>query len=372
MVLFFFSADVMNTSRVPNAAAADAADAAAKLLSAWQRRRLGRVMAPYRCLRRGYQQRVGTCWFNAVLNGLLMGEWMGALLLRMLQGLTAAERQQVEFIKDVGVDRCPALPTRLHILAHAAAYLQPGHDRVPRGLLPAPRRFYADSPEAETGNMIGSRAVNLIRRVYDPQLSHAALEDGGHRRGVPVAGASKLLPILQHLFAPADVLVIGRAAMLPYAMRRLAAVHTRPKLLVFEYAYNPVALSSRRAYSLPVAMGAYQLNDAHLTLITQPATSAHSVAAFRCRGQDHIYDSNKRRAVRCRWSDGDLADLEAAYPQYKYANVSYACYVNTALPVLPVPPPRQPVTRSSSETLRTLPRSRASGGGGIHKTQRLR
>jgi hypothetical protein len=326
----------------------------AKLRSASQNRRVRDVMQPYRCQRKGYQQKTGTCWFNAILNGLVMGQWTGALLLGMLQRMTPQGRKKLDLVLAEGVHKCPTVPNRIQILAHAAAYLMPGEKKIPRGVLPAWKHSFRTWPPTAHGGVdkVGSRAVNLILQTYGKNFAKT-MHDGAYKRGVKVGGASRLLPILKQLFRSTEYRVV-QARLLNNAegLQRIAREYPNEKILIIEHEkWAPVSLFHPVGYAFPPKLGTYRLNNAHISLGSKSKTSGHSIAGYRCGDEDYIYDSAKKHASqRIVWSHGTLVMLEWFYhTRFNYVNVDYVCYVNAGQRVLPPPPSqRQPAARRAT------------------------
>lgn len=339
-----------------------------------QNARIHAVMAPFHCVRRGYQQRNGTCWFNAILNGFIMAEWSGALLLRMLQNLSVEEVQQMSRVIAEGVRRCPDLPNRAHILAHASVYWTENQRHVPRrGPLPAPTRLYRQSVTDE-GRFYGSRAVNLIYQLYEPHVTRRAFDvvrGGIITMGLQVPDAGLLRPIVDQLFAPTEYHMVE--AVMPSEMERVAERHPDKKLLIFERR-SPREREFARGdpgFTFPRTLGTYRLNHALLALYMPDNAGGHAVAAFRCRGSDYIYDAAPRgMAHKCRWSNGILTDISNRYKDmYASASIPYVCYVNAGVAVLPdpvavaAPAPAAPAAPSRGQRKRTRSEARAGTRG---------
>lgn len=295
---------------------------------------LSRNMRAVPCDRPGLVQVTDTCWFNAALNGLLLGEWSRGLMLRALHGMSAAERAHLEAVIDRGVVACPAAPTRAHVLAHAAASLLRGR---PPSAIPAASGRYQYDGEAPFAN----RSMNLMLSVYrtDPALLNRVM----NHHGMVVDTDTRLPEALLHaIFKPRDIAVIttplrGGAVPAPPTIRASAKMVVLKKPL--ETTVIPLSGPGPEV-PLTLARGLFRLDHAYLAMYTVSGTldvRGHAVAAFRCRDTEYIFDSAAQRPIKCTWSTGDLSDLRTLYlgkELYRGRRVThvafvYVCYVNS-------------------------------------------
>ena len=69
-----------------------------------------------RCQMAGLMQKSGTCYFNAPLNGLMLGDLSSRIYMKLIAGLTPSELAAVDAYQ-IDARACPMKPSRLYVLS---------------------------------------------------------------------------------------------------------------------------------------------------------------------------------------------------------------------------------------------------------------
>lgn len=265
-----------------------------------------------KCKRRqGFKQLSGTCWFNAPLNGFLLGDLSSRLLARMIH--TAPDRDAL-----IAFDYRDVCPSRLAsraaqraaILSHAARHLVGIRtltgDSYNVGLQLARAGGF---PNPDGGGEVLDAMLRLLQVLFEP----------GEAREFFVRGSDVIVPEDAH------------DAKLMFACRTL------------------------RNQSLPLGIRwprrVENMVLDHAVIVYTGYPYPHAVVGFMCGGQPYVYDSNAAEAVRADWPRGDLSayfDTQPAGYQYSVSYVSHVVYVNPARTLLPARRFDHPVNRPTA------------------------
>lgn len=238
------------------------------------------------CSDKGFMQHASstTCWFNSVLNALLMGDSTGRVIRGKIEKLP--KNVLTSFEKSADRAACPSKPDKTHVLKYAYRYYRgldglmspTGRDRpwsAIRGVMETPDRLSAE--KSKNGGFFPQRATAPILGAFlnREEFAITSWKDVNH-------AATDKTKIISFQIPKRD----GKYFELRGALRK----RTKPKTL---------AAGKIR----------FELSSAVLTL-TFADGLGHAVAVYRCGGVDYMYDSNLRRAARLPWSDGIPASSE--------------------------------------------------------------
>jgi len=250
----------------------------------------GTVVLPnsFGCPSRGVGQRSSTCWFNAALNGVVMGTATSAILLEDMRKLPQEEIKELKKVDQT--DTCPLQLTKKYVYSYALRIHNPNYK--PRVI---------------------NEGSHLVKRFFTPgRLSEAVVK--GKKGYQPEETIDQ---ILTRCFGP-DSYEEMTGYALEYeniATKKFVVATDIPTLWMVKPNIHNYKLS-HIVYAVKLTSGGF-----------------HVATAFVCNGEKYVYDSNQNSVLKIDWNNRKNRDTLIRYSKTKKFEVSelygirYALYV---------------------------------------------
>jgi hypothetical protein len=264
------------------------------------------LVSPRMCEDKGFMQQSSTCWFNSVLNALIMSEGIGDIIREKVEELPKSVLKGFE-LTGRKKESCPLQPGKSHVLKYAYRYFA-GLDHL---LTPTTK----NRPLSAVDAVMASPELMSIRRTgtggFFPQRATGAILGAFFK--------PKEVAITTWQNANHTVTRDTRIISFQFPKRNGRHIELRDAL---KKRTKPKTLSSGDIK--------FELSSAVATIAFERGT-AHAVAFFKCGGRDWMYDSNLKKSVRIDWSDGltKLAEKKMrAYYEKRYGpvrKITFSC-----------------------------------------------
>jgi hypothetical protein len=240
------------------------------------------------CAPRGVGQRSSTCWFNAPLNGVIMGSASSSILLNDMRKLPPQEIAELK--KVMQSDACPLQLTKKYVYSYALRIHNSGYK--PRAV---------------------NEGTHLVKRFFTPGRLIEDVTKG--RKGFQPEEAIDQL--LTRCFGP-DSYEEMTGYALEYeniAKKKFVIATDIPTIWMVKSDIKNYRLS-HIVYAMKLTTGGY-----------------HVATAFVCNGEKYVYDSNQNNVLKIDWNNRKNRDTLIKYSKSRKFDVDslygirYALYV---------------------------------------------
>ena len=243
----------------------------------------------------GLRQVSHTCWFNATLNGFVLGEATAKMLFDKIKLLSSSEI--VALAKDFPTDSCPITLSRKYVFH----YFMKIHNGKP--------------VIGKKGNI----SVNLMTKMFTPKALESPIAKG-RAGGYPVDAARQ---ILGKVFNIGETGILGR-------WEKTCPDHFRNYTMI--YSDGPAAPDKITPDMHPLVISTEdkktRFHLSHMVYIMERKGGNHAVVGYVCGGKEYVYDSNKPRRLEIKWSDPENREKILEYSDaIKFIVVAYCLYV---------------------------------------------
>ena len=244
----------------------------------------------------GLAQTMGTCWFNATLNGFILGEATAQMIFDQIKQLSSSEIDAL--IKDFPTDSCPLTLSRKYVY-HYFLKIHGGIRQI---------------------GTKGNAAVDLMNKLFTPKALPKRVVKG-KKGGQPGVGALK---ILAKVFPNGTTgTLLDWETVCPNNFSKYRMVYrSGPEIKKW-------APPDTQPLSIKTKDGKTKFNLTHMVYgVYYIKEGPHAAAAYVCGGKKYIYDSNIHWRREIDWSN---PEARKEILKYSYADdfsfVSYALYV---------------------------------------------
>jgi hypothetical protein len=244
----------------------------------------------------GLRQVSHTCWFNATLNGFVLGEATAKMLFDKIKLLSSSEI--VALAKDFPTDSCPITLSRKYVFHYFM-------------------KIHSDYPViGKKGNI----SVNLMNKMFTPKALASPIAKG-RAGGYPVDAARQIL---------GKVFNIGETGLLR-KWETVCPNHFRNHTMIYSDGpavpgykitpdMHPLVISTKDKKT--------RFHLSHVVYIMERKGGNHAVVGYVCGGKEYVYDSNNPRRLEIEWSDPENREKLLEYSDaIKFQVVSYCLYV---------------------------------------------
>jgi len=243
----------------------------------------------------GLRQVSMTCWFNATLNGFVLGEATAKMLFDKIKLLSSSEI--VALAKDFPSDSCPITLSRKYVFHYFM-------------------KIHSDYP------VIGKKgdiSLNLMSKMFTPKTLASPIAKG-KAGGYPVDAARQIL---------GKVFNIGETGLLR-KWETTCPNHFSHHTMV--YSDGPIVPDKITPDMHPLVIGTkdkkIRFHLSHVVYIMERKSGNHAVVGYVCGGKEYVYDSNTPRRLTIEWSDPENREKLLEYSDaIKFKYVAYCLYV---------------------------------------------
>ena len=243
----------------------------------------------------GLRQVSHTCWFNATLNGFVLGEATAKMLYDKIKLLSSSEI--VALSKDFPSDSCPITLSRKYVFHYFM-------------------KIHSDYPViGKKGNI----SVNLMNKMFTPKALASPVAKG-RAGGYPMDAARQIL---------GKVFNIGETGLLrkwetvcPNHFRNYTMIYSDFPGVPYKITpdMHPLVISTEDKKT--------RFHLSHVVYIMERKNGNHAVVGYVCGGKEYVYDSNNPRRLEVEWSDPENREKLLEYSDaIKFKVVSYCLYV---------------------------------------------
>jgi hypothetical protein len=243
----------------------------------------------------GLRQVSHTCWFNATLNGFVLGEATAKMLYDKIKLLSSSEI--VALAKDFPSDSCPITLSRKYVFHYFM-------------------KIHSDYPViGKKGNI----SVNLMNKMFTPKALASPVAKG-REGGYPMDAARQIL---------GKVFNIGETGLLrkwetvcPNHFRNYTMIYSDFPGVSYKITpdMHPLVISTEDKKT--------RFHLSHVVYIMERKNGNHAVVGYVCGGKEYVYDSNNPRRLEVEWSDPENREKLLEYSDaIKFKVVSYCLYV---------------------------------------------
>jgi hypothetical protein len=244
----------------------------------------------------GLAQTMGTCWFNATLNGFILGEATAQMIFDQIKQLRSSEIDAL--IKDFPTDSCPLTLSRKYVY-HYFLKIHGGIRQI---------------------GTKGNAAVDLMNKLFTPKALPKKIVKG-KKGGQPGVGALK---ILAKVFPNGTTgVLLDWESVCPNNFSKYRMVYrSGPEIKKW-------APLDTQPLSIKTKDGKTKFNLTHMVYgVYYTKVGPHAAAAYVCGGKKYIYDSNTHWRKEIDWSNPEARKEILAYSYAEdFSFVSYALYV---------------------------------------------
>ena len=243
----------------------------------------------------GLRQVSQTCWFNATLNGFVLGEATAKMLFDKIKLLSSSEI--VALAKDFPTDSCPITLSRKYVFHYFM-------------------KIHSDNPViGKKGNI----SVDLMNKMFTPKTLASPIAKG-RAGGYPVDAARQIL---------GKVFNIGETGLLR-KWETTCPNHFRNHTMM--YSDGPVVPDKITPDMHPLVISTkdrkIRFHLSHVVYIMERKSGNHAVVCYVCGGKEYVYDSNNPRRLEIEWSDPENREKLLEYSDaIKFKYVAYCLYV---------------------------------------------
>ncbi|AAC96984.2 hypothetical protein PBCV1_A676R [Paramecium bursaria Chlorella virus 1] len=240
------------------------------------------------CAPRGVGQRSSTCWFNAPLNGIVMGTASSSVLLEDMRKLSQDEIKELKKVDQTDV--CPLQLTKKYVYSYALRIHSPNYK---------PR--------------VVNEGVHLVKRFFTPGRLTEDVTKG--KRGFKPEQAIDQL--LTRCFGSDSY-----EKMTGYALE-YENIATKKFVIATDIPTIWMVKPDIKNYRLSHIVYAMKLKTG----------TFHVATAFVCNGEKYVYDSNQKNVLKINWNNRKNRETLIKYSTYRKFDVTelygirYALYV---------------------------------------------
>lgn len=245
------------------------------------------------CMRRGLRQIAGTCFFNSVINSLMLGENSSLHFKKLYADLTEEEKKMID---DIDLQTCPLNIKKYYILKYMVKF------------------FNEVEPDISYNKRDHGKL--LLERVH----SLKSVKGNAFK----IKNIDSLKKVLSSCFDESEYSIYN-------FMTQLA--NMKPKETDKYCIYNNELSELTVINKVPQAFGKHKLDNCCIILTFKSGANPHIICGFKCSGNYYIYDANMDSSLKLDWSSGNLKTLLNGYIIKNYqdelisASYSYLCYV---------------------------------------------
>ena len=242
----------------------------------------------------GLRQVSMTCWFNATLNGFVLGEATAKMLYDKIKLLSSSEI--VALAKDFPTDSCPITLSRKYVLHYFM-------------------KIHSDHPViGKKGNI----SLNLMNKIFTPRGLASPIAKG-KAGGYPIDAARQIL---------GKVFNIGETGLLR-KWETVCPNHFRNHTMV--YSDGPFVPDKITPDMHPLVISTKdkktRFHLSHVVYVMERKSGNHAVVGYVCGGKEYVYDSNNPRRLEIEWSDPENREKLLEYSDaIKFKYVAYCLY----------------------------------------------
>lgn len=243
----------------------------------------------------GLRQVSHTCWFNATLNGFVLGEATAKMLYDKIKLLSSSEI--VALAKDFPSDSCPITLSRKYVFHY----------------------FMKIHSDYSVIGKKGDISVNLMSKIFTPKALVSPIAKG-RVGGYPIDAARQIL---------SKVFNIGETGLLrkwetvcPDSFRNHTMIYSDGPAVPYKITpdMHPLVISTKDKKT--------RFHLSHVVYIMERKSGNHAVVGYVCGGKEYVYDSNKPRRLEVEWSDPENREKLLEYSDaIKFKVVSYCLHV---------------------------------------------
>lgn len=242
-----------------------------------------------KCLSKGLRQLSWTCWFNAALNGLMLGGRSSRIFHDLLQKTPAQDLALLKRNRRRGV--CPMKIGKAYVLREMLEFFKHGDAKPDYQHDQTKQIVQAVIPEHKGHGGYPTKAIQeILRACFQPQEYHVDT----YKPGMSITPGSKC------------------------------------KFLVLKS--EGTSIHESVLATVPLRISGFELDHACLVVKWRRREIAHAVTAFRCDGKEYIFDSYDHAAKQMAWT-GKSYPRQFFKDRYKrqveYVYASYLCYVQS-------------------------------------------
>jgi hypothetical protein len=243
----------------------------------------------------GLRQVSHTCWFNATLNGFVLGEATAQMIFDKIKLLTSSEI--VALAKNFPADSCPITLSRKYVFHYFM-------------------KIHSDHP---INGKKGDISVNLMNKIFTPKALVSPIAKG-KLGGYPIDAARQ---ILSKVFNIGEIGLLRKwETVCPNHFRNYTMIYsdgpTVPDKITPDM--HPLVISTEDKKT--------RFHLSHMVYIMGRKNGNHAVVGYVCGNKKYVYDSNKSRRLEVNWSDPENREELLEYSNAtKFGVVSYCLYV---------------------------------------------
>ena len=244
----------------------------------------------------GLVQTMGTCWFNATLNGFILGEATAQMIFDQIKQLSSSEIDAL--IKDFPTDSCPLALSRKYVY-HYFLKIHGGIRQI---------------------GTKGNAAVDLMNKLFTPKALPKKVVKG-KKGGQPGVAALKILSKVFPNGTTGTLLEWETACPNNFSKYRMV-YRSGPEIKKW-------APPDTQPLTIKTKDGKIKFNLTHMVYgVYYTKLGPHAATAYVCGGKKYIYDSNSPGRKEVDWSN---PEARKEILKYSYADdfsfVSYCLYV---------------------------------------------
>ena len=243
----------------------------------------------------GLVQTMSTCWFNATLNGFILGEATAQMIFDQIKQLSSSEIDAL--IKDFPTDSCPLALSRKYVY-HYFLKIHGGIRQI---------------------GTKGNAAVDLMNKLFTPKaLSKKVVK--GKKGGQPGVAALKILAKVFPNGTTGTLLEWETVCPNNFSKYRMV-YRSGPEIKKW-------APPDTQPLTIKTKDGKTKFNLTHMVYgVYYTKLGPHAATAYVCGGKKYIYDSNSPGRKEVDWSN---PEARKEILKYSYADdfsfVSYCLY----------------------------------------------
>ena len=243
----------------------------------------------------GLMQVSETCWFNASLNGFILGEATAKMILDKIKLLSSSEIAALE--RDFPTNTCPITLSRKYVFHYFL-------------------KIHSGTQTAGKGNI----SVGLMNKMFTPKALSTPSARG--LKGAQPSEAAKR--ILAKVFTPGETgMSLNWLTSVPSDFSKYTMVYRAG-----HYAREKWAAPDKHPLVIKTVDGKTKFVLSHMVYAMKRNIGYHAAVAYVCGGKKYLYDSNKRQNLEIDWSDPKNRKEILAYSgAIDFEFVSYTLYV---------------------------------------------
>ena len=243
----------------------------------------------------GLMQVSETCWFNASLNGFILGEATAKMIFDQIKQLSSSEIAALE--RGFPTNTCPITLSRKYVFHYFL-------------------KIHNGTQTAGKGNI----SVGLMNKMFTPKALSTPSARG--LKGAQPTEAAKR--ILAKVFTPGETgMSLNWLTSVPSDFSKYTMVYRAG-----HYAREKWAAPDKHPLVIKTVDGKTKFMLSHVVYVMKRNVGYHAAVAYVCGGKKYLYDSNKRQNLEVEWSDPKNRQEILKYSgAVDFEFVSYTLYV---------------------------------------------